>query len=306
MKYYYSFIATAALMLLASCSQNKTEESATGESEATDDVKVEVLSEEKTESDTAAVDAVSGATNVANSPTFNGVMVVSPTKRVTISLTMGGKVHALNIMPGAAVRKGQVVAMIDNPEYIQLQQTYLDAAAQLEYLEKEYQRQRTLGEQDAASQKRVQQAKADYLSMKSRVEASASHLKTLGINAQALHTGGIKPYLPVVAPASGFVTSMNANLGKYLEVGEPICDIIDKSRILLQLTVYEKDLKLMKIGGNVDFRVNGMGKETFGAKIVAIDQAVDSKDYSVKVYAAVNSVRSDFRPGMYVRAKVNK
>ena len=305
MKYNRFFIATVALALLGACSQNKTEEGAANESPAGDDVKVEVLSEENSEpKDSVAVDAVSGATNVANSPTFNGVMVVSPSKRVTISLTMGGKVHALNIMPGSAVHQGQVVAMIDNPEYIQLQQTYLDAAAQLEYLEKEYQRQRILGEQDAASQKRVQQAKADYLSMKSRVEASASHLKTLGVNAQSLHSGGIKSYLPVVAPVSGFVTSMNANRGKYLEVGEPICDIIDKSRILLQLTVYEKDLKLMKIGGKVDFRVNGMGKETFSARIVAIDQAVDAKDYSVKVYAAVGTVRSDFRPGMYVRAKV--
>ncbi len=305
MKYNRFFIATAALALLGACAQNKTAEDAADESPAGDDVKVEVLGEENSEpKDSVAVDAVSGATNVANSPTFNGVMVVSPSKRVTISLTMGGKVHALNIMPGSAVHQGQVVAMIDNPEYIQLQQTYLDAAAQLEYLEKEYQRQRILGEQDAASQKRVQQAKADYLSMKSRVEASASHLKTLGVNAQSLHSGGIKSYLPVVAPVSGFVTSMNANRGKYLEVGEPICDIIDKSRILLQLTVYEKDLKLMKIGGKVDFRVNGMGKETFSAQIVAIDQAVDAKDYSVKVYAAVGTIRSDFRPGMYVRAKV--
>ena len=219
---------------------------------------------------------------------------------------MGGKVHALNVMPGSAVSRGKVVAMIDNPEYIELQQTYLDASAQLEYLEKEYQRQRTLVEQDAASQKRAQQAKADYLSMKSRADAAASRLATLGIDAKGLATSGIKPYLPVVAPVSGFVTNMNANLGKYLEVGEPICDIIDKSRILLQLTVYEKDLKLMKTGSKVEFRVNGMGKETFAAKIVAIDQAVDSKDYSVKVYAEVSNSRSDFRPGMYVRAKLLK
>lgn len=301
MKYKSLYFAAAAMMLLAACSQSETQETTT---EAPDDkeVKMEVVSE----ADTTAVDAVSGATNVANSPTFNGVMMVSPSRQVTISLTMGGKVHTLNIMPGSAVKRGQVVAMIDNPEYIQLQQTYLDAAAQLEYLEKEYNRQRTLGEQDAASQKRVQQAKADYLSVKSRVDASASHLKTLGIDAKELQSSGIKAYLPVVAPASGFVTNMNANMGKYLEVGEPICDIIDKSRILLQLTVYEKDLKLMKMGGDVEFRVNGMGKETFAAKIVAIDQAVDSKDYSVKVYAAVSNVRSDFRPGMYVRAKVKQ
>ena len=219
-------------------------------------------------------------------------------------------IDALNGKISEAQQAGEAlkseVDNLDNPEYIELQQTYLDASAQLEYLEKEYQRQRTLVEQDAASQKRAQQAKADYLSMKSRADAAASRLATLGIDAKGLATSGIKPYLPVVAPVSGFVTNMNANLGKYLEVGEPICDIIDKSRILLQLTVYEKDLKLMKTGSKVEFRVNGMGKETFAAKIVAIDQAVDSKDYSVKVYAEVSNSRSDFRPGMYVRAKLLK
>ena len=55
----------------------------------------------------------------------------------------------------------------------------------------------------------------------------------------------------------------------------------------------------------MQFRVNGMGKQTFVATIVSIDQTVDAKDYSVKVYARVKDVRPDFRPGMYVRARVN-
>ena len=274
MKRNYIYLVSAAMLALAACTQAQTGET-TAESES-EEAKAEVVTE--SESDSVEIDAVTGATNVANSPTFNGLMVVSPSKQVTLSLTMGGKVHALNVMPGSAVSRGKVVAMIDNPEYIELQQTYLEASAQLEYLEKEYQRQRTLVEQDAASQKRAQQAKADYLSMKSRVDASASRLATLGIEAKELATSGIKPYLPVVAPVSGFVTNMNANLGKYLEVGEPICDIIDKSRILLQLTVYEKDLHLMKIGGKVEFRVNGMGKETFAEKIVAKDKEGEYKD----------------------------
>ena len=301
MKSYFVYL-TAALMMAACSGGNSSDV----DSQTSDSVDKSDSVEIKANADSVGIDGVSSATNVANSPTFNGVIMVSPQQNATVSLTMGGKVHTLNVMPGSAVSRGKVVAMIDNPEYIELQQTYLDASAQLEYLEKEYQRQRTLVEQDAASQKRAQQAKADYLSMKSRADAAASRLATLGIDAKGLATSGIKPYLPVVAPVSGFVTNMNANLGKYLEVGEPICDIIDKSRILLQLTVYEKDLKLMKTGGKVEFRVNGMGKETFAAKIVAIDQAVDSKDYSVKVYAEVSNSRSDFRPGMYVRAKLLK
>lgn len=106
------------------------------------------------------------------------------------------------------------------------------------------------------------------------------------------------------APLSGYVTNLRVNLGTYLNAGEPICDLINKSQLLLQLTVYEKDLSLMQVGGEVEFRVNGMGKETFKATVVAIDQSVDATDYSIKVYAHVLSNCPDFRPGMYVRARI--
>ena len=60
----------------------------------------------------------------------------------------------------------------------------------------------------------------------------------------------------------------------------------------------------MRVGRPVEFRVNGMGKKTFNAQIVSIDQSVDAKDYSIKVYAKVMASNSDFRPGMYIRAKL--
>ena len=80
--------------------------------------------------------------------------------------------------------------------------------------------------------------------------------------------------------------------------------MINKSQPMIQLTVYEKDIKLMKTGGKLLFRVNGMGKQSFPATIISIDQAVDEKDYSIKVYARIKDSISGFRPGMYVRARV--
>ena len=76
---------------------------------------------------------------------------------------MGGTVHATTLLPGDYVKKGSVVVSLENPDFITLQQTYLDAHAQTEYLEAEYKRQQRLSEQEAASQKRFQQSKADYL-----------------------------------------------------------------------------------------------------------------------------------------------
>ena len=291
----------AAVVLLAACSENKTSEDA---QPAAENVEKTDSAEKKDNADSASVDGVTSATNVANSPTFNGLMMVSPQQDATVSLTMGGKVHSLRVMPGQAVARGQVIATIDNPEFIDLQQTYLEASAQTEFLEKEYKRQASLGENDATSMKKVQQSKADYLSMHSRLSAAASRLKTLGVSPASVRSGGIKPYLPVTAPISGFVTNINVNLGKYLNAGEPLCDVINKSQPLIVLTVYERELNMMTVGRGVEFRVNGMGKQTFSAKIVSIEQSVDAKDYSIKVYAKVTTPNSGFRPGMYVRAKL--
>ena len=101
--------------------------------------------------------------------------------------------------------------------------------------------------------------------MKSRQDAAAAQLAILGVSAGDLLEDGIQPYLEVKAPLSGYVAGLSINLGKYVNAGEPICDVIDKGETLLCLTAYEKDLADLSIGNQVQFRVNGMGKETFHA-----------------------------------------
>ena len=169
MKSYFVYL-TAALMMAACSGGNSSDV----DSQTSDSVDKSDSVEIKANADSVGIDGVSSATNVANSPTFNGVIMVSPQQNATVSLTMGGKVHSLKVMPGQAVARGQVIASIDNPEYIDLQQTYLDAFAQTEYLEKEYKRQSDLSANDASSQKKMQQSKAEYLSMHSRLSRCQS------------------------------------------------------------------------------------------------------------------------------------
>ena len=312
-----TYLFIAATMLLAGCSEKKaasgndtTESAALAEEKVSEDNSLTKadggdIDENTTAADsTDRVDAVTSATDVANSPTFNGIIMVSPQQKATLSLTMGGKIHSLSVMPGQYVKKDQVVATIDNPDFIELQHTYLEAMAQVDYLEQEYKRQNSLGDIDVASKKKVQLAKSEYLAMKSHLEAAMARLKTLGVSLDKVMKDGIMTYLPVTAPFTGYATNINVNVGTYLDPGQPVCDIINKSKPLVQLTVYEKDLSLMREGRKMLFRVNGMGNTNFEAEIVAIDQSIDSKDYSIKVYAQVKSEREEFRPGMYVRAKL--
>lgn len=237
--------------------------------------------------------------------TFNGIITTPPRSHSTITLTMGGAIENIYVFPGDMVKKGQTIATLKNPEFIQLQQEFLTATAQVEYLEKEYNRQQNLASHEAASQKKLQQSKAEFLSEKSRLDAAKAQLTLLNVDTETLKEKGLKTYLEIKAPISGYVTDLQANLGQYFDAGQPICDIINKSEALLQLTAYEKDLAYISVGNKVTFTVNGLENKTFHAEIIAIDQMVNSENRSINVYAKVKSTDKLFRQGMYVSAKID-
>lgn len=300
MKRIYLSLAILSTLFFSCSKQDKAEATVPAQNS---DAEVESVMETP-DSTLAETDAVSSATAVSNLPGFNGVVILPPSQQATVTLTMGGSVHSTSLLPGHYVKKGEVLATLENPDFINLQQTYLEATAQSEFLEKEYIRQQNLASKEAASQKRLQQSKAEYLSMKSKMEASAAQLKILGVDVSSLLNSGIIPYLEVKSPLSGYVTNMNINVGKYFNVGEPVCDVIDKTNPMILLTVYEKDLAQLHIGDRIEFSVNGISGDKYFAKVILIDQMVDSSNRSIKAYAEIEKANDKFRPGMYVSAKI--
>lgn len=297
-------------LLLAAC-QSSTGDHTSATASATPTESLSPVSKATTDSSSLSTvvsekpDGMSGATRI-NRVSFNGILVIPPQSFATVSLSMGGIIKHTSLLPGMYVKKGATLATLENPDFIALQQTYLDSHAQTEYLSLEYQRQQNLARQEAASQKKLQQVKADYESMKSRRQASAAQLALLGVKAEELPATGIRPYLEVKAPLNGYVGNLQMNLGRYVNAGEALCDIIDKSELLLKLTTYEKDLANIILGAPVDFQVNGLGDRTFHARLISVGQEVDEVSRSLEVYARVEQSDPLFRPGMYVTAQIRK
>lgn len=237
---------------------------------------------------------------------LNGMITTSPQNNVTITPTMAGSIQNIYVFTGDYVKKGQTIVTLKNPEFISLQQEYLTASAQVEYLQQKYLRQKTLASREAASQKKLQQCKAEYLSQKSTLEGARAQLRLLNVNTARLRKSGISPYLNITAPASGYVTNMNINKGQYINTGETICNILNKAETMIQLTAYEKDLPYIKKGDLITFTVNGISDRTFSAVIYAIDQMVDQKKGSINVYAKAKESDKLFRQGMYVNAIIKK
>lgn len=287
--------------LLCACSSAPTAPASTAPAEAaaTDSIAAVPAEEPAPE-----VDAASGATSVPNEPTFNGILVLPPQSRATVTLTMGGSIRSTTLLPGAYVKQGTVLATLENPEFIALQQSYLDSHAQYEFLRTEFLRQQTLAREEASSQKHFQQSKAEYLSMRSRMDAAAAQLALLGVDTTRLLAGGIIPYLDIKAPISGYAADVKMNIGRHFDVGEPLCEIVNKSDMMLRLTAYEKDLANLRAGDRVEFRVNGIEGETFHGVITMVGQQVNNENRSIDVYVRIEGQNPQFRPGMYAMARI--
>lgn len=287
--------------LLCACSSAPTAPASTAPAEAaaTDSIAAAPAEEPAPE-----VDAASGATSVPNEPTFNGILVLPPQSRATVTLTMGGSIRSTTLLPGAYVKQGTVLATLENPEFIALQQSYLDSHAQYEFLRTEFLRQQTLAREEASSQKHFQQSKAEYLSMRSRMDAAAAQLALLGVDTTRLLAGGIIPYLDIKAPISGYAADVKMNTGRHFDVGEPLCEIVNKSDMMLRLTAYEKDLANLRAGDRVEFRVNGIEGETFHGVITMVGQQVNNENRSIDVYVRIEGQNPQFRPGMYAMARI--
>ena len=255
--------------------------------------------------DSTSIDGTTAATAI-NKVSFNGTLIVPPQNFASVTMLMGGIIRSANLLPGSYVKKGTLLATLNNLDFISLQQTFLESQAQTEYLKSEYNRQLVLSKEEVASVKKLEQSKADYLSMKSKMEAAAAQLSLLGISTQSLLKNGITPALEIKAPVNGYIGKVKVNVGKYLNEGDILCEIINKQETLLRLTTYEKDLKDIRLGAKVWFRVNGMGTKTFEAKLISIGQEVDETSRSLEVFAKVISEDANFRPGMYVTAQIEK
>ncbi|MCI1719643.1 MAG: efflux RND transporter periplasmic adaptor subunit [Bacteroidales bacterium] len=305
---------TLCLFALVACGGKKQQDNAAQENTQAADTSAAISEDTSaTASDATAsngeasgIDGVTSATSKPNEIIFNGSITATPQKHATVSMTMGGQIKSTSLLPGQFIARGAVVATVANPEFISLQQSYLDSHAQAEFLKTEFERQTTLAQNEAASKKKLQQSKAEYLSMESKVQSDAAQLRLLGFSPAALLQKGIQQLLIVRAPISGYVGNVYMNVGKYMQAGESLCEIMDKTAPMLCLTSYEKDVTALKVGEDIAFRVNGFGKKVFYATIVSVGQNIDQVNHSTQVYAKIIGNNPQFRPGMYVSARLEK
>ncbi|MGC4042047.1 MAG: efflux RND transporter periplasmic adaptor subunit [Flavobacterium sp.] len=290
------FLFVSVSFLLFSCGEKKTEE---GHQEEKSETEVAL-----TEIQAKTIGIETGSIEMKNLNTIikaNGYTAVPPQNRADVSTLIGGVVKDIFVLEGTFVTKGKTLATIQNLEISEMQEEYQSAIANIEYLELEFKRQKTLSEENVNPRKTFQEVKSKLASERAKAQAAKNKL-------QALHVspGGSTSLVPIVSPISGYVGKISITKGAFAATGITLFEVVDNSQMHLDLNVFEKDMGKISIGQEVDFVLTNQSNKSIRGKIFGINKSFSNESKTVAVHAEINpSNAKDLISGMYVAANIN-
>ena len=234
---------------------------------------------------------------------LNGKIDVPPQNLVSISFPLGGYLKNTKLLPGMHIQKGEIIAVMEDQSYIQLQQEYLLTKSKLYFAEKEFARQLNLNKNQASSDKITEQAESEVKSNKILLSAYAEKLKLININPNTLSETNLSKSINVYSPISGFVSNVNINIGKYVNPSDVLFELVNPEDIHLGLKVFEKDINKLSIGQKLTAYTNSNPTKKYLCEIILVSKDV-TDDGTTDVHCHFETYDKTLLPGMYMNAEI--
>jgi cobalt-zinc-cadmium efflux system membrane fusion protein len=239
---------------------------------------------------------------IGNSVRVNGTISVAPECNATVCMPFGGFIKSTSLLPGNRVSKGQVLAAIENQDFINIQQDYLEARNKLLFAEADFKRHTELYQNDVYSEQNVQQVTMEYKNLKAQTRSLEEKLKLIGVDPSKLSEDNLSSTVYLTSPIQGYLKSVNVNIGKYVSPTDVLFEIVNSDKLFLELTLFEKDADKMVAGQKAKFYINNENEE-HTAVITQAGKTIGN-DKTFRAYASVTSSCAHLLPGMYVSVVV--
>jgi len=233
-----------------------------------------------------------------------GIIDVPPENKASVSTFVGGYVTKIPLLIGDKVKKGQLVASLQNPEFVEIQQKYLEISAQLSYLKNEFERQKTLYKEQITSEKNYLKAESTYKSNLATYNGLRKKLQMMNLNPANIEKGTISSTINLYAPINGFITKVNVSNRSYISSSNEVLEIINTDHIHLELNVFEKDILKIKKEQKIQFKIPEASSKTFEAEVYLVGTFVNT-DRTIKVHGHINhDENTNFITGMFIDASI--
>ncbi|MBT8254929.1 MAG: efflux RND transporter periplasmic adaptor subunit [Bacteroidia bacterium] len=301
LSYYSLFISVLILLTFGCKGQDKSDSE---NSDPVQDAGMSVrITSEQFNANNMRLDTLSFR-SVTQAIAVSGRIDVPPQSVASLSAIHGGYIKDIPFLEGDAVRKGQALVTLENPEFIQIQQQYLETSEQLGYLKSEYERQETLIKENITSQKNFLKAESAYKSAVARSEGLRKQLLMLSISPKQVEAGSISSTARLYAPIDGKISEVHGTKGMYVSPTTEILEIINTDHIHLELNVFEKDILKLRKGQEIRFQLPETSDQTYLGEVYLIGTDIDP-NRTIKVHGHLKDESGvQFLRGMFVEAEI--
>lgn len=304
MKTQFTIIVSAFLLLaFSACSNNETSQVNQAEEEQEDHPHDEVhLSPQKFKSLKIELDTMQRHTFEGIIYT-NGSLEVPPQHEATITAILGGNVVGIEVIEGTVIKKGQTIAYLSHPNFINIQTAYFKAFNNDKYLSKQVERQQKLSDAEIGAGKELQKIESEYLSNKGDLNGYAAQLKQLNLSLNYIQSGKLYDRIPVISPIAGSVEAVDIQLGQFVDAQTSMFKIVNTEHVHADFMIFEKDVMHVKKGQKIKFTV-ATSTQPLNAEIISVGKRFEESPRAVHIHADI--VEKDFHlvAGMYIKGKI--
>jgi len=235
---------------------------------------------------------------------LSGQIEAPPQNLISVSMPMPGLLRSTHLLPGMQVNKGEILAYMEDPAFVKLQEQYWSATILAEKLNNETTLQQELLSSGAGNPKALRDLQSQLRSVKVQVQSLGEQLRLLGLDLAQISEQVLLRQIPVRSPVRGFVTKVHHSTGQYVSAGDALYEIVDPSDVHLRLNAFEKDLPYLFEKQEVLAFNNQDPQRQHRAQVLLIGKEF-AADRSVEVHCHFDCYEPFLIPGMYMRARLN-
>lgn len=234
-----------------------------------------------------------------------GTLDLPPNAYSSVSAKANGFIKSTKkYVEGSYIKKGVIMGHLENPEFIQQQQAYLEVQAELTYLHQELERQTRLVNANAGVAKKQQKLQSDVNMKTATLKGIGKQLAYLGINTSNLSSDNINERIDIISPMSGYITSINMHNGMYVTPQEELMEIVNENHLHLELDIFEKDISSIKEGQKISYTVPAMGNDVYDGEVHIIGKEFNTENKTVRIHGHLEKNRPKFIKDLFVEAKI--
>ena len=234
-----------------------------------------------------------------------GTLGLPPNAYASVSAKAPGFIRGSHkYVEGSYIKKGAVMGYIESPDFITRQQEYLETKAAMIFLNQDLQRQQALMDANAGLIKNVQKLESEIAVKEVKIKGMAKYLNYLGISTENLNSDNIRQRIAIVAPMSGYLTTIQMHNGLYVEPAKELMEIVNEEHLHLELDVFEQDIASIKKDQRISYTVPALGNTQFTGEVHIIGKEFDTENKTVRIHGHLDEKRPTFIKDLFIEAKI--